>query len=383
MSGFTDTDRLHMARALELARRGLYTTRPNPRVGCVIVAGEAVVGEGWTAPTGGPHAEARALEVAGERARGATVYVTLEPCSHFGRTPPCADALVRAGVGRVVAAVRDPHSFVDGSGLARLEAAGIPVETGLLATEAEALNAGFFARQTRGRPWVRLKLAASLDGRTAMASGESQWITGPAARRDVQHLRARSCAIVTGVGTVLADDPRLTLREAELDDLPAFDRAFLARVPPLRVVLDATLRTPPGARVLQGGPVLIHGGAEASPERRAALEVAGAEVELLAPGPSGGVDLAAVLAGLAARECNEVLLECGPTLAGSALAAGLVDELWLYLAPVLLGDRARPLARLGLDTMADRLRLALRDVTPVGDDLRLVLTPPEGLRSLP
>jgi diaminohydroxyphosphoribosylaminopyrimidine deaminase/5-amino-6-(5-phosphoribosylamino)uracil reductase len=372
-----------MARALELAHRGLYTTRPNPRVGCVIVAGGTVVGEGWTAPTGGPHAEARALEVAGERARGATVYVTLEPCSHFGRTPPCADALVRAGVGRVVVAVRDPHDFVDGSGLARLAAAGIPVDTGLLATEAEALNAGFFARQTRGRPWVRLKLAASLDGRTAMASGESQWITGSAARRDVQHLRARSCAIVTGVGTVLADDPRLTLREAELEDLPAFDREFLARVPPLRVVVDATLRTPPGARLLQGGAVLLYGTEQAAAERRAALRAAGAEVEALAPGGDGGVDLSAVLASLAERECNEVLLECGPTLAGSALGLGLVDELWLYLAPVLLGDRARPLARLGLDTMAERLRLELRDVTPVGDDLRLLLTPPEALLSRP
>jgi diaminohydroxyphosphoribosylaminopyrimidine deaminase/5-amino-6-(5-phosphoribosylamino)uracil reductase len=216
-----------------------------------------------------------------------------------------------------------------------------------------------------------------------MASGESQWITGPAARRDVQHLRARSCAVVTGVGTVLADDPRLTLRAAELDDLPAFDREFLARIPPLRVVLDATLRTPPGAQVLQGGSVLLFGTESASGERRAALRAAGAEVEALAPGGDGGVDLAAVLGALAERECNEVLLECGPTLAGSALGLGLVDELWLYLAPVLLGDRARPLARLGLDTMAERLRLALRDVTPVGDDLRLVLTPPEGLRSAP
>jgi diaminohydroxyphosphoribosylaminopyrimidine deaminase/5-amino-6-(5-phosphoribosylamino)uracil reductase len=377
VAGFSPIDDSHMRRALALARRGLYTTRPNPRVGCVIAHGDEVVGEGWTAPTGGPHAEVRALEVASGRARGATVYVTLEPCSHFGRTPPCADALVQAAPARVVVAVSDPFERVDGSGMARLRAAGIVVDVGLLAEEAIALNAGFFSLHQRGRPWVRLKVAASLDGRTAMASGESRWITGPAARRDVQHLRARSCAIVTGVGTVLADDPRLTLRRDELDDLDAFDLDFLAANPPLRVVLDRSLRTPVEARLLKGG-ALLYTAADASAPPAAALVAAGAEIETVPAAAEHGVDLAAVLAELARRDLNELLLECGPGLAGTALRAGLVDELWLYLAPVLMGAGARPLADLSFETMAERMQLRLRDVAAVGEDLRLVLTPPEG-----
>lgn len=370
---FTDADHRFMARALELAREGLYNTRPNPRVGCVVVADGEIVAEGWTAPAGGLHAEAQALRLAGERARGATLYCTLEPCAHHGRTPPCADAIVAAGAARVVVATGDPFERVAGEGFARLRAAGIEVETGLLEAEARALNVGFHARLERGRPWLRLKLAASLDGRTAMASGESRWITGPDARRDVHRLRARSCAVVTGVGTVLADDPQLTARREELEGLSDFDLDFLARKPALRVVLDAGLRTPPDARVLADGGALLVAAVDAPSSSRARYGEA-ARVETLSA-TAGRVDLQALLEHLAALECNEVLLECGPTLAGDALARGLVDEFWLYQAPVLMGDRARPLATLGLDAMAERLRFRLHDLTRLGEDLRMILVP--------
>ena len=363
-------DHAHMARALRLARRGLYTTRPNPRVGCVIVRDGTVVGEGWHQRAGGPHAEVHALRAAGERARGATVYVTLEPCAHHGRTPPCADALVAAGVARVVAAMEDPNPQVAGRGLARLRAAGIAAESGLLADEARALNRGFVQRMTRGRPWVRVKLAASLDGRTAMASGESQWITGPAARRDVQRWRARSDAILTGRGTVQHDDPSLNLRLAPealgLDEAPP---------PPLRVVLDSALRTPPTARLfgLPGPVLLVHDARHAPPPALAAL----AAVDFL-PVPRGaaGLDLAAVLRGLAEREINEVQVEAGATLAGALLTAGLLDELVLYLAPHLMGDGGRGLFHLpDLTTMAGRIPLRIGDITAVGDDWRIIATP--------
>ena len=370
---FTDVDHGNMTRALELARRGLYTTRPNPRVGCVIVRDGAVVAESWTLPAGGLHAEARALQMAGELARGATVYCTLEPCAHHGRTPPCADALIRARPERVVVAAGDPFDRVDGEGLRRLREAGIRVETGLLEAEARALNPGFHARHERGRPWVRLKLAASLDGRTAMASGESRWITGPEARRDVQHLRARSCAVITGIGTVRADDPRLNLRPEELSDLPGFDLAFLAEHPPLRVVLDGRLETSPDARVLDGTGALIMTGPDADPGRHEALARRAELLEM--PTTAGRPDLEAVLAELARRDCNEVLLECGPGLAAAALAANLVDELWLYQAPVLLGSSARPLAALEYTTMAERMRFAVGEITRIGDDARWVLVP--------
>ena len=370
---FTDVDHGHMARALELARRGLYNTRPNPRVGCVIVRDGVVVAEGWTLPAGGLHAEARALQMAGERARGATVYCTLEPCAHHGRTPPCADALIRARPERVVVAAGDPFDRVDGEGLRRLREAGIRVETGLLEAEARNLNPGFHARHERGRPWVRLKLAASLDGRTAMASGESRWITGPAARRDVQHLRARSCALVTGIGTVRGDDPRLNLRPEELSDLSEFDLAFLAEHPPLRVVLDGRLETPPHARMLDGAGALVVTGADADPARREALARRAEVLEVSAP--SGRPDLEAALIELARRDCNEVLLECGPQLAGAALAGDLVDELWLYQAPVVLGTSARPLAALDYRMMAERMRFGVREISRIGEDARWVLTP--------
>ncbi|MCC5872539.1 MAG: bifunctional diaminohydroxyphosphoribosylaminopyrimidine deaminase/5-amino-6-(5-phosphoribosylamino)uracil reductase RibD [Gammaproteobacteria bacterium] len=364
-----------MARALELAALGRLSTRPNPSVGCVIVRDGRILGEGYSAPAGGPHAEVRAMTAAaGEPVAGATVYVTLEPCSHFGRTPPCADALIRAAPARVVVAARDPHPQVSGGGIERLRAAGIAVEVGLCEAEARAVNAGFMLRHERGRPLLRLKLAASLDGRSAMASGESQWITGVDARRDVQRLRARSCAVVTGSGTVLADDPRLTVRTDELPELSAFDAEFLASHPPLRVILDRGLRTPDSARLLSVPGVLICSSATAAASRQQALAAAGAEC-LALPGAGDGLDLSSLLALLAERDCNEVLFECGPRLAASVLTAGLVDELWLYQAPLLLGAQARPMADLAFDRLIEGLRFECRDVTRIGDDLRLILTP--------
>ncbi len=371
-AAFTAVDHAFMARALRLAWRGRYTTFPNPRVGCVLVRDGEIVGEGWHRRAGEPHAERIALAAAGERARGATAYVTLEPCSHHGRTPPCADGLIVAGVARVIAAMQDPNPQVAGQGLARLRAAGIRVEVGLLEAEARALNPGFVRRMRGERPWTRLKLAASLDGRTAMASGESQWITGAAARRDVQLLRARSAAVLTSIGTVLADDPSLNVRLSgeELglpEDLPVRQ--------PLRVVLDGQARTPPRARLLQlPGPVLICVGKTAEAARVAALEAAGAEVCRLPLDASGRLDWGAVMDALRAREIDEVLLECGATLAGSALQAGVVDELVLYQAPQLLGDAARGLVHLpGVERLAERIELSLRDVRRVGEDLRLNL----------
>jgi diaminohydroxyphosphoribosylaminopyrimidine deaminase/5-amino-6-(5-phosphoribosylamino)uracil reductase len=358
---FSAADHTYMARALRLAARGRYTTQPNPRVGCVLVAGGDVVGEGWHRVAGGPHAEIEALAAAGERAVGATAYVTLEPCAHHGRTPPCVDALIAARIARVVAAVADPNPAVGGRGLASLEAAGIDVACGLLETEAARLNAGFISRMALGRPRVVVKLAASLDGRTAMASGESRWITGPLARADVQRLRAASSAILTGVGTVLADDPSLTVRAPGLDT---------AGRQPLRVVLDSRLRTPPDARMLEqpGGTLLLAAGPNGAEE---ALAAAGADVEYLQTA-DGRLDLGAVLSRLAERECNDVLVEAGPTLAGSLVADGLVDELVLYLAPHLMGDGARGLFSLpGLESMAERVQLSITDLRRLGHDLRL------------
>ncbi|MCW8808460.1 MAG: bifunctional diaminohydroxyphosphoribosylaminopyrimidine deaminase/5-amino-6-(5-phosphoribosylamino)uracil reductase RibD, partial [Rhodanobacter sp.] len=334
--------------------------QPNPRVGCVIAHGDDVVGTGWHQGAGGPHAEVFALREAGERARGATAYITLEPCGLHGRTPPCADALIAAGVARVVIAAEDT-SQAAGVGLARLRTAGIAVETGLMREASRELNIGFFSRIERGRPWVRVKLAMSLDGRTALANGESKWITGEAARLDVQRWRARSSAILTGSGTALADDPRLTVR---LADVP--------HVPPLRVVLDRALRMPSGAHLLDGSaPTLVVHGSSVSPDLRfAAVEcVVVDEVD-------GGLDLGALLALLAARDINELHVEAGPTLCGALFAAGLVDELLLYVAPVFLGDRARPLLFLPpLDDMSRRWGLDVVDRRAVGDDLRLRLRP--------
>jgi len=356
-----------MNRALELAARGLYTTDPNPRVGCVLVRDGEVVGEGWHRRAGGPHAEVVALKQAAERAKGASCYVTLEPCSHHGRTPPCADALIKAGVREVIAAMPDPNPAVSGSGLERLREAGISVRSGLLEQQARALNPGFIRRMSEGRPLLRLKLAMSLDGRTAMASGESQWITGAGARRDVQRLRARSSAIVTGIGTVLADDPSMTVRSEQLGGYPDGELRQ-----PLRVVVDPHLSTPLQAKILQrpGGDTLIATATDDG-EHAETLKQAGADVVVL-PGSLDTVDLAALMTELGRREVNEVLVETGAVLSGAMLRAGLVDELIIYMAPLLMGDAARGLFHLpGLDTMADRLQLSIDDMRAVGDDWRI------------
>jgi diaminohydroxyphosphoribosylaminopyrimidine deaminase/5-amino-6-(5-phosphoribosylamino)uracil reductase len=365
-------DLRHMARAVQLAERGRYTTDPNPRVGCVLVRDGQVVGEGWHRKVGEPHAERLALAAAGAAARGATAYVTLEPCSHHGRTPPCADALIEADVARVVTAMQDPNPLVAGDGLARLRAAGIAVEVGLLEGAARDLNPGFIRRMMTGRPYVRCKLAMSLDGRTAMASGESQWITGEAARRDVQRLRARSSAILTGVDTVLADDPSLNVRLAPTE-LPGVEDADYLRQP-LRVVLDSRLRTPPTARLLSLPGRTLVCCSQPDAERRGALEAAGAEV--LALGGGARLDLGEVLEALGQLGVNELLVEAGPRLAGAFIAAGLVDELILYVAPHLMGDAARGLCHLpGLERMVDRVALQFAELRQVGADLRITVRP--------
>jgi len=365
-SEFTDADRGAMARALELAARGLYTTDPNPRVGCVLTTGRRTIGEGWHERAGGPHAEVMALAAAGEAARGATAYVTLEPCAHHGRTPPCADALIEAGVRRVIFALQDPDPRVNGQGAQRLRQAGIEVAGGLLAEQSIELNPGFVQRLRTGRPFVRLKLAMSLDGRTALASGASQWITGEASRADVQRWRARSSAVLTGIGTVLADDPRLTVRDAAGD---------CAHHQPLRVVLDAGLRTPPEARLLhEPGAVWILAGAAAA-ARAVALEASGARVELL-PVRDGHVDLVEVLAQLGQAQVNELLVEAGPTLAGELVRQELIDEWLLYVAPVVLGPQARPLLSLpALEQLQNARRLRIVDTHILGADVRLRLRP--------
>nr|WP_183637855.1 bifunctional diaminohydroxyphosphoribosylaminopyrimidine deaminase/5-amino-6-(5-phosphoribosylamino)uracil reductase RibD [Niveibacterium umoris] len=354
-----------MARALQLAERSRYITSPNPRVGCVIVRDGSIVGEGWTQPAGQNHAEVQALADAaarGEDVRGATAYVTLEPCSHFGRTPPCADALVRAGLARVVSAMEDPNPLVSGNGLRRLNEAGIETASGLLAGEARELNAGFVSRMTRGRPWVRVKIAASADGRTALANGQSQWITSAAARRDVHHWRASACAVLTGIGTVLADNPLLTVREVETTRQP------------IRIVVDARLDTPPDAAMLGCGTVWIACADDTGP-RADALRAAGAEL-IRCPAVDGRIDLAALMPLLGERHINELMVEAGARLSGGVISARLADEILLYLAPCLMGDTARSLATLPqIPSMADVPRMRWMDVRKMGEDLRLVLRP--------
>lgn len=356
-------DYRYMARALTLARRGLYGTDPNPRVGCVLVRDGAIVGEGWHERAGEPHAEAIALEEAGKKARGAMTYVTLEPCCHYGRTPPCTDALLKAGIARLVAAMPDPNPQVAGKGLAILRDAGIRVDCGLLETEARALNPGFIQRMTEGRPFIRIKLAMSLDGRTALASGESRWLTSEAARADVQRLRARSSAILTGSGTLLADNPSLNVR------LPATTRQ------PVRVILDTALQTPATAKTLHlPGPVLICT-AVADADAQSAVRAVGADIAVL-PRAERGLDLHAVMGELTRRECNEVHVEAGPTLAGALLQADLADEIVIYIAPLLLGDRARGLFQLPeLTRMQERWALDILETRAVGRDWRLTLRP--------
>ena len=367
---FTPFDRQCMARALQLARRGWYSARPNPRVGCVIARDGRVVGEGYHLRAGEPHAEGNALAAAGSLARGASAYVTLEPCNHQGRTGPCSRALIDAGIAEVVYAMADPHEIASG-GLDTLRAAGIRVRGPLLDAEARTLNPGFIKRCESGLPRVTVKLAMSLDGRTAMASGESQWITGPAARRDVQRLRAASDAVVTGVGTVLRDDPSLNVRPDALD-LP--DGEAIAAHQPLRVIVDSQLRTPPSARMLQlPGPVLIAAGRT---DPAVDFSVAANPPEILPFSASGGrVDLEALLRELARRECSEVLVESGAELAGALVAAGLVDQLVVYMAPKLMGSNARPLLTLPLDAMGQSLGLDITEICAVGDDWRITAQP--------
>ncbi|MES9885030.1 MAG: bifunctional diaminohydroxyphosphoribosylaminopyrimidine deaminase/5-amino-6-(5-phosphoribosylamino)uracil reductase RibD [Sedimenticola sp.] len=362
-----------MARALRLAERGLYTTHPNPRVGCVLVRDGEVVGEGYHRRAGGPHAERFALAQAGDLARGATAYVTLEPCCHQGRTPPCTAGLIEAGVSRVVAAMQDPNPLVAGRGLALLSEAGMAVEQGLMEAAARALNPGFVKRMTVGRPYLRCKLAMSLDGRTAMASGESQWITGREARADVQRLRARSDAIVTGIGTLLADDPSMSVR-IDYERLPGVESAGELHQP-MRVVLDPRLAMPADAKMLKlaGRTQVICSGEPGS--AGAAVVAAGGEVFSL-PGDEQRVDLNELVKHLAGQEINEVLIEAGATLAGAALAAGIVDELVIYAAPHLMGDGGRGLFHLpGLERMQDRIELEFSDVRMVGRDLRITARP--------
>ncbi|MHB0984755.1 MAG: bifunctional diaminohydroxyphosphoribosylaminopyrimidine deaminase/5-amino-6-(5-phosphoribosylamino)uracil reductase RibD [Sulfuricella sp.] len=361
---FSTDDHKFMAQALRLAEKGLYTTTPNPRVGCVIVRDGKVVGTGSHKLAGEPHAEVHALRQAGGLARGTTVYVTLEPCSHHGRTPPCAEALVAAQVAHVVVAMVDPNPLVAGNGLALLQQAGIRTDIGLLENEVRELNVGFVSRMTCGRPWLRLKIAASLDGKTALGNGVSQWITGPDARRDAHRLRARSCAVLTGIGTVLADDPMLNVRDVETTRQP------------LRVVVDSGLRMPPAAKMLAQGKTLVLT-ASADQARAGQLRAAGAEV-LALPGEDGRVDLARMLDELGRRGLNEVTVEAGRGLNGALVRQGLVDEFVVYLAPLLLGDRARGMFDLPeLVAMEGRRELRIAGVAMVGRDLRVRALPVE------
>lgn len=359
-----ESDDAYMARAIELAKRGWYTAKPNPRVGCVIVADGKIVGEGWHRRAGEAHAEVNALQLAGPLAAGATAYVSLEPCNHQGRTPPCSRQLIEAGVARVVYAVEDPHEIA-GGGAQTLREAGIEVSGPVLEAEARALNAGFLHRCKTGLPRVTLKIAASLDGRTAMASGESQWITGSAARSDVQRLRAQSGAIITGIGTVLQDNPAMTVRAEQLG-LP--DAEQIALLQPLRVIVDSQLRTRQDLKILSApDQVLI------ATAKRDAL-IAGVEVLSLA-NAEGKVSLPDLLRELAARQCNDVLVEAGAKLAGAFVKEGLVDELVIYMAPKLLGSKAMPMLELGFETMLEALSLEIVDVRALGQDWRITALP--------
>lgn len=358
------SDYIYMAEALRLARRGLYTADPNPRVGCLIVNGAEVVGRGWHARTGGRHAEIVALQEAREAAGGATAYVTLEPCCHHGRTPPCTEALIGAGIKRVVIGAMDANPEVAGGGRRALEAAGILVDVGVLGAEARALNPGFFSRMTKARPFVRSKLAVSLDGRTALASGESKWITGRAARDDVQRWRARSAAILTGIGTILSDDPSLNVRAEHLGEVQQ----------PLRVIADSRMRLSPGARTVSlPGSVLVFATID-NPDSRGALEDAGARVEILGA-ERNRVSLAELMQRLNELQINEVLVEAGPTLNGALLRDGLIDELVVFAASHVLGDSGRGMFALpGLERMSGRIQLKLTSVRHIGEDLRLIFS---------
>ena len=355
---FSQTDREFMSRALALAGRALYTTSPNPRVGCVVVRNGEVVGEGWHEAAGQPHAEVNALRLAGEASRGATAYVTLEPCNHQGRTPPCTEAIIKAGVARVVAAMQDPNPLVSGQGFARLAQAGIQVDQGLLDNEARDLNIGFVSRMTRRRPWVRMKIAASLDGRTALANGESQWITSQAARDDGHYWRARACALLTGIGTLREDDPQLNVRAVQTPRQP------------LKVLIDSRLEASPEAKLFQSGKTLVFAGGP-HPERAAALSARGAEIVVLA-NANGKVELPDMLEELSRRGINELHVEAGSKLNGSMLREGCVDELLVYFAPLLIGDAGQGMFHLPeLTDLSKAQRLAIVEIAPVGEDVRM------------
>lgn len=363
MTEFTAIDQQYMARALRVAERGVCSTDPNPRVGCVIVRDDQLVGEGWHRRAGEPHAEVNALAEAGCRAHGATLYVTLEPCAHHGRTPPCTEALLSAGIKRVIAACKDPNPRVAGQGLEQLASAGIATCHGLMAAQAQALNPGFFKRLRTGRPYVRCKLAMSLDGRTAMASGESRWITGAAARRDVHRLRARSGGVLTGSGTIMADDPQLTVRDVDTPCEP---------MQPWRLVLDSRLRMSSHARILKESGRIVVLYAQHDRQRAERLTAAGAELWPVEPDSAGRVELRQALAAIGQSGVNELLVEAGPTLNGALLQSGVIDELVVYIAPHLMGHEARPLLLLpGLVGLADRIPVTITDVRSVGPDLRL------------
>jgi diaminohydroxyphosphoribosylaminopyrimidine deaminase/5-amino-6-(5-phosphoribosylamino)uracil reductase len=358
---YTQADRDHMRAALALAQRALFHASPNPRVGCVLVRDGRVIGEGYTQPPGSNHAEIEALLDArrnGNDAHGATAYVTLEPCAHFGRTPPCTTALIEARVARVIAAIEDPNPLVAGQGFAQLRDAGIDVRCGLLAAEAAEINVGFFARMTRGRPWLRLKIAASLDGKTALDNGVSQWITSEAARTDGHAWRARACAVLTGIGTLRADNPQLSVR---LVDTPR---------QPLKVLVDSRLEVDPAARFFDGNSVLV-ACARTDADKAARLRDRNAEVIEL-PDANGKVDLSALLRELARRGCNEVHAEAGFKLNGSLVREALVDELLVYLAPLLIGEAQGMVHLPALSDLAQARRLAFREVTQLGDDVRIL-----------
>lgn len=367
-----------MALAIELAQKGIYSTKPNPAVGCVLTKDGEIVGQGWHRKAGELHAERLALAEAGEAAAGATAYVTLEPCSHYGRTPPCADGLVEAGVARVVIAMQDPNPLVAGGGIYKLQTAGIQVEVGLMEAEARALNPGFIQMMEKQRPFVRLKMASSLDGRTAMANGESHWITGDLARQEVHKLRARSGAIITGIGTVLADDPSLNVRLS--DELLTAMNLTADSCHPLRVVLDPNLSIPLNAKMLNlpGRTIVMTSKETVDRDGETAESLLASGAELVAvSAEEDRLDIDSVLRYLAEEESiREVMVESGAIVAGAFIQAGVVDELHSFIAPILMGDQARPMFVLpGLESMQDRVRLQIESVTPFGEDVRLILKP--------
>ncbi len=370
---FDTQDYCYMAEALKLAEKGRYSTHPNPRVGCLIVNDNAVVGRGWHKQAGGPHAEIEALNEAGDQANGATCYVTLEPCCHYGRTGPCVKALIEMGIKRVVIAMEDPNPQVFGEGIAQLTSAGVQVQVGLMREQSQNLNKGFISRMQRKRPYVRCKLAMSIDGRTAMASGESQWITGPEARADVQRLRGQSDAIITGCGTVLTDEPSMQVRWQELEAAGDLELPLEKHDQPMRVVFDSQLKVSPRAKIFSPPGVTLVVTSETSSDRYIAYENRGISVEAFPA--KKGVDIQGVLTYLSQRQINEVLLEAGSTLSGAFLQAQMVDEVVIYMASTLMGSSAKPLFELPIDTMGKAVSLEIQEITAVGQDWRISAYP--------